>query len=264
VITQSIYKTGAFIMKLSEYEYWDSVYTDLKLPRCFNDKDWKGYQIKRMVKNHLNGGKFLEAGCAPGKFGAYFSKYGYEIYGFDYSDKGIAQTKKNWELLGVNGKVKKVDLLSLDDEFEGSNFDLVWSYGLIEHFEDPELVVKILSSLVKPNGILITIIPNTCNNSLKMMLTYRFNYNKFKHIKSTHKEIQLQQLRSYHRNNLEVLSTKRVIGVNLSSIRKNKDSKIKTKFILYLNRIQSIFRSVLYKLQYDYLASNFVCVARKR
>jgi 2-polyprenyl-3-methyl-5-hydroxy-6-metoxy-1,4-benzoquinol methylase len=39
-------------------------------------------------------------------------------------------------------------------------FDVVISFGLIEHFEDTDACLKAISQFIAPQGLLITFIPN--------------------------------------------------------------------------------------------------------
>jgi SAM-dependent methyltransferase len=43
---------------------------------------------------------------------------------------------------------------------DGKKYDIVFSYGVIEHFNNTEEIIRIFKSIVNPNGILITLVPN--------------------------------------------------------------------------------------------------------
>ncbi len=103
--------------------------------------------------------KILELGCAKSKRLIYFAKeYGYNIYGVDYSEKGVEIAIENLKNAGVLGNILCEDMFktTLNSEY----FDIVYSMGLLEHFNIPEKVINVHTKLLKKNGILIITIPN--------------------------------------------------------------------------------------------------------
>ena len=56
---------------------------------------------------------------------------------------------------GVTGTIRQLDFFTLD-----SIYDIVFSAGVVEHFEDPSVPLAAFVRLVVPGGILITDVPN--------------------------------------------------------------------------------------------------------
>jgi SAM-dependent methyltransferase len=101
----------------------------------------------------------LEVGGAPGGWAAHLQrKFGHEVCVLDNSPIGIDLTRRNFELLGIPGQVLQRDLFSPTQPVP--QFDVVYSLGLIEHFEDTEAVVAAHLAYVKPGGRLIVGCPN--------------------------------------------------------------------------------------------------------
>ncbi len=104
--------------------------------------------------------KLLEIGCARSAWLPYFAKeFGFKVYGIDYSDIGCLQATQVLENEGVEGQIVHADFFSPPEHMLG-NFDLVWSLGVLEHFEDTVACVLAFSRFLKPSGLMITIIPN--------------------------------------------------------------------------------------------------------
>jgi SAM-dependent methyltransferase len=83
---------------------------------------------------------------------------GLEVGGIEYSEAGAAATIKNLHILGV-----KSDHLISGDFFlvkPNKQYDVVMSFGFIEHFDDVDNVVKKHLDWLKPGGVLILGIPN--------------------------------------------------------------------------------------------------------
>jgi len=51
-------------------------------------------------------------------------------------------------------------LIFFEHNLPPESFDFVTSFGLIEHFDDPTLLVKEQIDLLKPNGMALITIPN--------------------------------------------------------------------------------------------------------
>ncbi len=167
--------------KLSEKNYWDSIYKNI----IKNDQTrglsyfikFKGFikHISRDYSNHVLSElylkylpkspdlKIIEIGCAPGKYLINFHKqFGYMPYGVEYSEEGCSITKNNFLKAGINPEnIIKADFF--DDSFQLQNqkkYDLVFSRGFIEHFDDVDKVIDNHIKLLKDGGYLIVSIPN--------------------------------------------------------------------------------------------------------
>ena len=100
----------------------------------------------------------LEIGCADSNFLCYLSKkFGYQAYGIDYSE-AITRTTELFKFNGLpEPKLYKEDLFSWNPDIK---FDMVCSFGFIEHFDDINPVIKKHAELVVPGGKLIVTIPH--------------------------------------------------------------------------------------------------------
>jgi SAM-dependent methyltransferase len=183
--------------KLSKKEYWDSVYKDLKnnsgkIPKKFSFRNWFKWQT-RDYSNFLiwedifpkylpkeTSLKIIEIGCAPGKYLINFkNKFGYEPYGIEYSTEGVNVTKQNIANAGANpDNIIEADFF--DDNFQKDyqeSFDLVFSRGFIEHFNDVSCVISKHLTLVKKGGYVIISIPNI--SGLNKVFAKFLNYDSF-------------------------------------------------------------------------------------
>ena len=77
----------------------------------------------------------------------------------DYSSGGCELARENLRLNCVEGKVICEDVFKLDPAKVG-RFNIIFSYGVIEHFSDPTKVLQVMKNLLEPDGILIAIVPN--------------------------------------------------------------------------------------------------------
>jgi SAM-dependent methyltransferase len=172
--------------KLSELNYWNSKYqSHLGTEKVFVTKKrrfepYSQLLFWRLCKNYLpkdEGLKFLEIGCAPGQKGIKFHQiFGYQPFGVDYSLAGCELTKKVFTANGGNpNNVFLADFLSDEFQIKYKNyFDIVASFGLIEHFDDSKEVVNKHINLLKRGGYLLITIPNK-RGFFNFILSYIFN-----------------------------------------------------------------------------------------
>ncbi|GAE36843.1 helix-turn-helix domain-containing protein [Halalkalibacter akibai] len=78
--------------------------------------------------------KLLDIGCGEGKNSVFFARNGYDVTAFDIADAGIEKTKKLADIVGVNVKVFKADIL---DFRLSTHFDILFSSGVL-HYVKPD------------------------------------------------------------------------------------------------------------------------------
>jgi SAM-dependent methyltransferase len=141
--------------ELTTKEYWGCI--------------WKGHEPHKIEKNcnffdllrkYLPSDpkmKCLEVGCTPGRFLVAFNKnFGYKVYGVDQC--GIETTRKNLEFNGINDyELHQSDFLKWKTD---KKFDVVSSFGYLEHFEDPSRHIKKMVGLMPEDSYLVVEIPN--------------------------------------------------------------------------------------------------------
>lgn len=107
----------------------------------------------------LPGARVLEIGCAPGKnLAAVAGRLGARVAGLDYSRAGIDTTRRLFDSLGLEADLRCEDLFG--NSFQDASFDLVYSMGVIEHFDDPRPAVMQHLRLLRPSGTAVLTIPN--------------------------------------------------------------------------------------------------------
>jgi 2-polyprenyl-3-methyl-5-hydroxy-6-metoxy-1,4-benzoquinol methylase len=177
------------VKKLTEKQHWDANYVSdgaeggeklsayrrmlAWLKRTLPDstiEDMEAYGTYRMWAEivptylpSLEGKTMLEVGSAPGEvLIEYHQKTGCIPYGVEYSEPGVEVNRANFEAHGLDpNNVLHSDFFSEDFLKQHQNtFDVVYSGGFIEHFDDPKNVVARHVDLAKPGGMIMIAIPN--------------------------------------------------------------------------------------------------------
>lgn len=145
---------------LTDQSHWDAAWDSsvkLRMPSRLNVGV---LNITRLLKRHVFPGcRYIEIGCAPGKLLTWVANVlQANALGLDYSDAGIFQCRRLFEALNLDIDLYHEDFFNHTLELE--TFDVVTSFGLIEHFDDPVPVVRQHLDLVKPGGVAIITVPN--------------------------------------------------------------------------------------------------------
>lgn len=151
--------------ELTELEYWDKFWWEIQLPQRVNMDFSNDYAIADFIIENVpqawgHSKTALEVGCAPGKWMVFLKEeMGYTPHGCEYVHSAVEATRKNLDMNNIHdAKVHEGDFLSYD--FGEQKYDLIVSFGFIEHFQNPDVVIHKMKSLLKPNGRLVVGIPN--------------------------------------------------------------------------------------------------------
>ena len=105
-------------------------------------------EFEKYRKNNL----LLDVGCGVGLFLKVAIDRGWKVYGTEYSDKAI-------EICQAKGINMKKGVLQATD-FEGLQFDVVTSFEVIEHINNPDPEMKNIDTLLRPGGLFYCTTPN--------------------------------------------------------------------------------------------------------
>ncbi len=138
-------------------DHWRDEYSSYKF-HIARKKDFIRQWIEKYIAPVTDQPKTcLEIGCYPGRFISVFGELGYELHGVDFVDE--LERLPRW----LKHSGYKVGLFSRCDfnEFNPSRkFDVVCSFGFIEHFTNWETILEKHASLVADKGLLVVEAPN--------------------------------------------------------------------------------------------------------
>ena len=142
--------------------YWSREWTCRSVRRSVDLRNYVHARFDAFFRLHLSGvrGELLEIGCAGSVWLPYFSqRFGLRVYGIDYSPVGCRQVEEILALHGVAGRIECRDVFAPSDDLR-SRFQVVFSYGVAEHFSPPEAFLARARDLCAPGGIVLTVVPN--------------------------------------------------------------------------------------------------------
>jgi len=180
--------------------------------RQFWSEYWKTHPIVKVSRHvffldlvkDLNGkGKrFIELGGFPGYHCVFFHKYlGYDVSLLDYyiNREIIARVEEINGLRSGTIKVIEADVFNLHSS---EKYDLVFSAGLVEHFQDIPLIIQRHTELTSDEGTVLILIPNFLGiNGMVQRLFDKENLKK--HNLECMKLEKLKQILSAYKNSFD-------------------------------------------------------------
>lgn len=146
-------------------DFWNKA-----VPMTFVDKPMT-YEEKRNFKYNLEdyihdvfkfenfkGKRVLEIGVGGGVDTAEFLRNGAEVVSVDFSELSVKNASQLFKESGLNGNVLLSDAKLLP--FNDSEFDVVYSYGVIHHIPDVEKVLGEISRVLCPGGTFMGMVYN--------------------------------------------------------------------------------------------------------
>lgn len=100
-----------------------------------------------------------EIGCGASVWVPALARSGVTMGGIDYSAQGLRMLETHLRRAGVTADLVEADLFDRA-RLAGKQFDVVFSLGLLEHFDDPLAVTRRFLELTKPGGHILTVVPN--------------------------------------------------------------------------------------------------------
>jgi len=141
--------------------YWEAYYRRAGVERALVERMAARYDALWEKLYRAAAGRprsVLEIGGYPGRYLAYFSHvYGLEPACLDFNSDRL-KVEEAFAAFGLrSGRILQADFLDYEPD---DQYDLVYSLGLVEHFEDVQGVLDRHLAWLRPGGALLVLVPN--------------------------------------------------------------------------------------------------------
>jgi 2-polyprenyl-3-methyl-5-hydroxy-6-metoxy-1,4-benzoquinol methylase len=117
----------------------------------------------------LSDKKVLDLGCYAGNsLSIYLAQNSKEYLGIDLSPKGINNLNRRLKKI-PGARAEVIDFLS--DKFKEKDFDLIYAYGVLHHFEDVDQLISKLNETLKEQGQIVSHDPLKTSLPIKFIRT---------------------------------------------------------------------------------------------
>jgi len=106
---------------------------------------------RKIKKNSLTNFKVLDIGCGGGILCEPLARLGANVTGIDTNKKAIEIAKDHARKSKLKINYKNVDLMDINE----NKFDFITCMEVLEHVENPELIISQSRKLLKKNGLFI-------------------------------------------------------------------------------------------------------------
>ena len=154
-------------------DHWETIWSGMDMPapletagrsvrghlaRCF-DGFFSG-AFRRFADKGPEQISVIELGCGRSVWLPWFAgRFGCTVAGLDYSQTGCRQAEALLARDDISGDIREGDIFSPPQDMT-DRFDVVTSFGLVEHFTDTANCVSHCAAFAKPGGLIISEIPN--------------------------------------------------------------------------------------------------------
>lgn len=208
--------------------------------------DYEGFLSPITIKsyNHLldefevfrQTNQILDVGCGKGWFLMEAKKRNWKVFGTEHSKTAMKQCAEK----GINMELGELN----PENYECSNFDIITSFEVIEHINNPIQVVKSISKLLRNGGLFYCTTPNF-NSLMRYYLRTEYDVISYpEHLSYYTKTTLTKLLENNSFKSSKVLST----GLSISRIKTSK--KISTETIIAKNSSDEVIRRNIDKYRY--------------
>lgn len=230
--------------------YWDDLWRDSSSfqPWPINSRKIR-YTVERSFFRYISkvlkhygminrDKKLIEVGCArSGVLPLFAQELGFKVSGLDYSKNGCELTRWILQRCGADADIYCCDIFVIPNSLI-EQFDVVVSFGLVEHFSNTVEIIEALSRLLKPGGVMFTSVPNMAGiNGLIQRIMDKNVYNihvplTVESLQESHEQVGLHvvECRHFLSNNFGVIN----VG---SNCRSNFEWMIKKVILTFLTRL---------------------------
>lgn len=163
--------------KLTDKPYWEGTYNRRTSKPILRVNGFRGYLnrliLSKLLETGMKNKQILEIGAGDSMWLPYLAKKfpSSQFVGVDYSEGGCALLSERAGSEGLDIEVVNEDMFVEDSRLHGT-FDVVFSFGVVEHFDNLSYVLAAKKRYLKHDGVMFTMIPNMAGVMGKLAKTW--------------------------------------------------------------------------------------------
>ncbi len=161
-------KTFDKYIKRNPGYHWGQVGTSILNKNLYTIARYK--IVEQILCNEIGGKKVLDLGCGDGVLASLLSKNNSAVTGIDSDSDAINYAKKQ---LASNKKINFIQSSCINTPLLDKSFEVIVSTEVIEHLENPDLLLDEIDRLWDKNGKIIITTPIRLTNAPLDKMHYR-------------------------------------------------------------------------------------------
>jgi SAM-dependent methyltransferase len=129
----------------------------------------------KTIRKFTSDKSLLDVGCGKGRFVSTAQSYGWKACGYDYSKTQAAAAIEKYNIEVFSGN-------TIAESLNGRTFDVVTCWHVLEHVDNPRVLVRQMSGALKTDGILVIEVPNAGSWQARMGRSRWFQADVPRHI----------------------------------------------------------------------------------
>jgi len=154
---------------------WSNLYKNKEVERFgslegYLNQDWQKHFDKKLKlqskyfdlihKNAKDGKPIIECGTGTGRYASFLASFGYDSYGVDIDIGMVELAKLVSNRISPNNPVKIQQADINDLPFEDKSFSVSHSHGVLEHFEDDQ-IISMINEQIRIADSVVFCVPST-------------------------------------------------------------------------------------------------------
>lgn len=119
------------------------------------------YMALATIRRHARGGRLLDVGCSAGFF-LNAARLQFEVFGIEPSRWAGGFAREHLKLSGIHPTLEEA-------RFPDAHFDVVTLIDVIEHLPDPLRLMREISRITKPGGVVYIVTPDIASLSARCL-----------------------------------------------------------------------------------------------
>lgn len=125
--------------------------------------------LKRIQKFKDPPARLVEIGCAGGHFLLDAREKGFQVQGVEISDYAAREARDRYNLDVATGTLEEV-------KFAENSIDIVYCKDVLEHVRDPRFFLDTCYRILKPDGLLVILVPDYIESPMMRMYSWIWKY----------------------------------------------------------------------------------------
>lgn len=150
-----------------------------------SNTNWWRFDPKYLILNRISGTEnVLDVGCSFGMFGYHLKQKGCIVDGIEIYPPAFEKSKT---LLDHVFQLNLNSLDEIDQTIEDQKYHAITFMDVLEHLENPDLVLQLFKKKLKPHGKVYISLPNVVNIVTRLKFLFgHFTYTEYGVLDKTH------------------------------------------------------------------------------